>query len=778
MAIAAAVLGVLVLAACGGSSSSSSSSSTSSSSPPAAEPASETSAPISPETLVEAASPSNTELEEGAGADWPVVGGDLSNSRYSSLEEINAENVSNLHLVWQGSYSPKMDAIAMEEESNPLEADGVMYLITPEDNAVAVDSTTGKKLWEWKAEVSEEENRTQPPTGVQGLAVGEGKVFLETNAGKVVGIDVKTVKEVWSDLVALGETRLESPSVPTFYDGVVYVGVSGAEAARGHVDAFDAKSGKLLWRSFITCGPDETPPADGKCPKGKGNPNEGGGSIWTYPAIDVKDGLVYVTTANPSAASEVNGDWKWTTSLVALDMKTGAIKWGFQGVHHDLWDYDCTTPPVLFENEFGGEEKQVADFTCKTDLHFELEQANGKPVLPIKEEPVPTAAAGKTPDVAAQKKLAASETQPVPMNSDKSEIVPKCANEKLLPNPAPDGTKFLYSCTFAAPGSKQFIAYGIGAGGGQDGKTPLAYDPQTNDMYYCEEVSVEAKKVGELFGGGSSLGVNNGWQGSIAAVDVTDNTLKWLHKTVAPEGSCRGGVTATAGGIVFSSSNHGKLMAFDAATGKELWSFQGPSNLYAAPIAYEAGGHEYIAVYYGGQVPLVGGMTNQHYARMLVFSVEGATQPSAAAMPKSEFSKTEQATLKLAAEGKISPKEQAEAFGKIIEEDFEMAGGAGEGGEAVKEAEEEESPEAAKLAKGPGKEIFTTNCGTCHTLGAAETTGTVGPNLDQIRPSESTVERQVVNGGGGMPAFGKEKILTPKEVEEVSKYVAGVAGGG
>lgn len=771
---ATAVLAALVLAACGGSGGTTTTSSTAAS---GTENAAATSGPISSQALVEAASPSDAELEEGAGANWPRIGGDLANTRYSSLEEINTENVSQLHLVWQGTYSPKMDAVAQEEESAPLELNGVMYLVTPEGNAVAVDAASGKKLWEWKSEVSEEESRTQPPTGIQGLAVGGGMVFLETDAAKVVGIDVKTGEEVWSHLVALGETRLESPTVPSYYDGVVYVGVSGAESARGHVDAFDAKSGKMLWQTFLTCGPDEEPPADGKCPQGTGNPNEGGGSVWTYPAFDVKDGLLYVTTANPAATSEVKGDFKWTSSLVALDMKTGAIKWGFQGVHHDLWDYDCTTPPVLFENEFEGHARQVANFVCKTDLHFELDQATGEPVLPVKEEPVPTSAAGKTPDVTAQKKLAASETQPIPMNSDKSEVVPKCADEKLLPNPAPDGTKFLYSCTFAAPGSKQFIAYGIGAGGGQNGKTPLAYDPQTNDMYYCEEVSVEAKKVGELFGGGSSLGVNNGWQGSIAAVDVRDNTMKWRKKLMAPEGSCRGGVTATAGGLVFSSANHGKFYAFDAENGEELWSFQGPSDLYAAPIAYEADGHEYIAVFYGGQVPLVGGMTNEHFARMLVFSVEGETQPSAAQMPASEFSTAEQETIKLAAEGKISPTEQAEAFGKIIEEDFEMAGAVGEGAEEELEGGEE-SPAEAKLAKGPGKEIFTTNCGTCHTLAAAETSGAVGPNLDQIKPDEAEVQRQVINGGGGMPAFGKEKILTPKEIEEVSEYVAGVAGGG
>jgi quinohemoprotein ethanol dehydrogenase len=782
LAIALVGLLALLLAACGGSGGTTTSGGSSTGTATEATPASSTEGggEITTEDLVKAASPSDEALEEGAGANWPIVGGDLSNSRYSSLEGINTENASKLHLVWQGSYSEKLDTKALEEESSPLVNEGVMFMVTPEDNLVAVDGATGKKLWEWKAEVSESENRSLGVDGVQGLAIGDGMAYVQTYAGKLFAIDVETGKPVWSKEVALGETDLESPSTPSYYDNVVYVGVSGGESGRGHVDAYDAKSGKMLWRTFITCGPTETPPSDGKCPAGKGNPNEGGGSIWTYPAFDVKDGLLYVTTANPSADTGIKGDFKWTTALVALDMETGAIKWGFQGVHHDLWDYDCTTPPVLFENEFGGHAKQVANFTCKTDLHYELEQATGKPVLPIKEVPVPTSAKGKTPDVAAQKMAAASETQPIPMNSEKSEVVPHCANEKLLPQPAPDDSKYTYSCTFAAPGSKNFIAYGIGSGGGQDGKTPLAYDPQTNDMYYCEEVSVEAKKAGELAGGGSSLGVNNGWQGSLAAVDVLNNTTKWLHKWNAPEGSCRGGASTTAGGLVFSGANNGKFSAFDAETGKELWSYQGPSDLYSPAVAYEADGQEYIAVYYGGQVPLVGGMTNEHYARMLVFSVEGETQPSAAKIPN-EFSKAELQTIKLAAEGKITATQEAEEFGKIVEEDFkvpEAHAGGEEGEEAAeegKEVKEGGEPETAAAA-GPGMEVFTTNCGSCHTLAAAGTTGTTGPNLDQLAPSESIVEHQVINGGGGMPAFGKEKILKPNEIKEVAEYVSSVAG--
>lgn len=319
------------------------------------------------------------------------------------------------------------------------------------------------------------------------------------------------------------------------------------------------------------------------------------------------------------------------------------------------------------------------------------------------------------------------------------------------------------------PGSKSFIAYGIGSSGGQDGKSPLAYDPETNAMYYCEMVSVEAQKLGEQARGGTYLGVNHGWQGSVAAVNVTTNELEWRHKIMAPDGACRGGATATAGGIVFAPANHGKVFAFDAATGKELWSFQGPSDVNAPPMVFEADGHEYVALYYGGQVPLVGGMTNKHYARMLVFSVEGEKQLSAQQMPKTEFAKTELEAFELAAEGKITPEEEEANALKGLE----VEGESEESSEEEAGAEEESETAATGSA---GESVFTTNCATCHTLAAAGAEGTVGPNLDQIHPSDSIVEHQVINGGGGMPAFGKEKILSTEEVEQVAEYVSSVAG--
>ncbi len=751
------VLIVVVVAACGGSGGTTTTSSTATSQAEpettgAAETAAETSKEITPTALTKAASPSSEEVEEVPGANWATIGGDLHNSRFSSLDQIDTENASKLHLVWQAAYSPPLseESGGLEEESSPLISEGVMFVVTPEGNVLAVDATDGEEMWEYKSNVSPSEKRTQPPTGVQGVGLGGGQVYVENNAGQLVAIDASNGEEVWKEEVALGQTKLESPTVPTYFEGVVYVGVSGGESGRGHVDAFDAKTGKQLWQTFLVCGPKETPTGNGNCPKSQSNPDEGGGSVWTWPAFDVKDGLLFVGTANPSANEGIAGDYKWATSTVALDMKTGKIAWAYQEVHHDIWDYDMTTPPVLFEKEIGGQMRTVIGITSKTDLHFELDAKTGEPVLPIKEVPTPTSAKGAQPDPAAQKQFAASETQPIPAGTEQSEVVPHCATPKLLPNPAPDGSKYVYSCLYAAPGSGHYTAWAPAYEGGQDGKTPLAYDPETGAMYYCESVSVIARNSKSAEVGGNYFNVNTGWQGSVAAVDVDNNHMVWRDKLMSPDGSCKGGDATTAGGLVFASANHGKFMAYDARTGKELWHFQGPENVWSAPVVYEADGNEYVAMYYGGQVGTVAGMTQEHQPRMLVFSVEARPQPSAGELPESEFSATEQEALKLAAEGKEPAPEEAAAAGA--------------------EGEEE-------AAATPAGEIFVQNCGTCHTLAAAGTTGSVGPNLDQLKPSAPTVEKQVTNGGGAMPAFGKTKILTPKEIKEVSGFVAEVAGG-
>jgi mono/diheme cytochrome c family protein len=201
------------------------------------------------------------------------------------------------------------------------------------------------------------------------------------------------------------------------------------------------------------------------------------------------------------------------------------------------------------------------------------------------------------------------------------------------------------------------------------------------------------------------------------------------------------------GVLVFTSALHGEVFADDAKTAEQLWSFKGPEYVFGAPMVYEAAGKEYVAIYYGGQSPLIDGMTETHQPRLLVFSVEAEPEASASELLKSEFSSAEDEALALAAEGKEpTAPSSSEAEGEEV------------------------------TASSPGGEIFSSNCAACHILAAAGATSTTGPNLDDRKPSESTVETQVIVGGGAMLAFGKSHLLSSKEIREVSECVGEVAG--
>jgi outer membrane protein assembly factor BamB/mono/diheme cytochrome c family protein len=704
--------------------------------------------------------PSGNELTGGAGVNWPTVGGDLGNTRYSSLTSITPANASKLHLVWKQSLGETITPVnfnggaPVEVEGSPLVYNGIMYVATPQSDVVAMDAVTGKTKWRWKSNVKSEDNLSAVTTAQRGIAMGSGNVYMENSAGSLVAIDALTGETRWQAKVALPGTHLESPAVPQYYDGTVYVGVSGQEVARGHVDAFDAISGKRLWRTFLACGATDTPPASGQCP-GDEPANTGGGSVWTYPAVDPKYGLVYASTANPSDNVGKAGDDKWTNSIVALSMKTGHIAWGFQGVHHDIWDYDCLTPPVLFTGLFDGVKKDGVEFTCKSDEHFELERKTGKPLLAVKEVPVPTDAQGKTPDMAAQAHYAASPTQPIPAGD--SDVVPHCATPESLPGPAPDKTDYVYSCTFAAPGgSKAFIAHGINSLGGQD-DDPLSYNPKLGYMYYCEKVSYGAGKIGQTTQGGSFTGVTTGWGGSVAAVNVNDNNLGWLDKLDAKtDGSCFGGTATTASGVLFSSSNKGIIYAYDAKTGSELWSYKAPDYIAAPPIVFDAGGREYVAYYVGGQTALLGGETTPHPDTLMVFSVDA---PALATTDVTQ-APTSTATAPAAAS---APAATADS-------------GASATATAPEPTKTTQQTKTTAAVAASGAEIFAQNCSSCHTLAAAGATGATGPNLDTLKDDVATVTRQVTNGGGAMPAFGKSNVLTAAQITAVSKYVAQVAG--
>jgi alcohol dehydrogenase (cytochrome c) len=535
-------------------------------------------------------------LVTGTGANWQSVGGDLGTTRYSKLTQVNKKNVKTLKLAWKQTFN---GVIKNENEDTPLVYNGVMYVPLPDGDVVAADAATGTTVWQWKTNVPAKGFVTMH----RGLALGGGHVYTMNDAGTLVALSASTGAIDWQAQVALPGTSLEGPGAPIYLNGVVYTGMSGAERGRGHFDAYNATTGQLIWRTFTVLGSDD--------------PKTGGGSIWTWASIDPKLGLAYATTGNDADTSP--GNHPWTASVVAFDLKTGKIKWGFQGVHHDVWDYDCPAPPVLWDHVIKGKMRHGLEFVCKTDLHFELDRATGKPILPVKEVKTPAEPGGKTADPASVTSFNASPTQPMPQQ--KGEVTPHCATPELKPGPASDGSQYTYGCTYSLPGSDHFTAYAPGALGGQTWQS-MSYNPQLGYVYFCQLVSTSAQQAGKV-NIGAGLFQTTGWSGSVAAFDIRDNHMVWRNKWVAEkDGMCLSGSATTAGGLVFVGSNKGKtLYAYDAKTGKQLWSYTGDEYIAAPPIVYSVKGKEYIAVYTGGQIPLLGGPAGDRHDTMLVFTL-------------------------------------------------------------------------------------------------------------------------------------------------------------
>jgi glucose dehydrogenase len=462
---------------------------------------------------------------------------------------------------------------------------------------VAANATTGAVLWKWTTFASPAGGAGNHP--VRGVSLGDGKIFVETDTGVLLALRASTGSEIWRAQVSLNGGIKEGSAPPTYCHGNVYIGEAGAETGRGHLDAYNADSGALVWRTFVIG-------------NSASNPDDGGAGIWTQPAIDTKLGLVYVSTGNDANVTSA-GDDKWTSSIVAMNIKTGKIAWGFQGVHHDIWDYDCPMSPILFHTTIGGASKAGVEFQCKSAYQFELDRKTGKGLLPIKEVPIPQAPGGSAPDAAT---IAAnpfdSVTQPQMQGSNN--IVQHCPQPSQLASPAPDGSNYSYTCTYSLPGAGKWLTFTPSFLGGATYQAN-AVDPKQNLFFVCAvNGAVAAKKLSAAgvpqFSGGYNA-PQVGWSGSLGAIDLSTNKTVWNDHWMNGS-TCLGGETATAGGLLFTSDNKSTgpstVFAINSKTGKKVWSMAMSQPITDPPIVYSVKGKEYVAIQAGGQVSLVGGI--------------------------------------------------------------------------------------------------------------------------------------------------------------------------
>src|SRR6201996_4785460 len=386
-----ALLGALVIAGCGGGSSSSSTTTTEETAP--AETEKEPAETAEAEGIAEAPAFTAEELNEEAGANWITNGGNITNDRFSSLGEINTENVSELKGDYVTKIGSEATAAKFSAEGQALEYEGTIYIPDGGDNVYAMDASTGEVLWTYEPHLPPDPLGEVVCCGWdnRGVAIGDGLVYVSQLNGDQVALDQETGQVKWSTPVVKPGQGFTITSAPLYYNGKLYVGGSGGEyGIRGRLTSIDAKTGKILWRSYTIPGPGEK--GHNTWPSNNKAWTHGGAGIWNTPTVDPKTNTLFFSTSNAAPdwnGAERAGDNEWSASIVAMDAETGKIKWGYQMVHHDLWDFDAPSPTVLMDGEMNGEQVETVGEPEKTGWVYLLNQKTGKPIYPIPEGKVP-----------------------------------------------------------------------------------------------------------------------------------------------------------------------------------------------------------------------------------------------------------------------------------------------------------------------------------------------------------------------------------------------------
>jgi quinohemoprotein ethanol dehydrogenase len=512
-------------------------------------------------------------VEDGrkhSGRSWPAPGGDWGTSRYSTLRQITPDNVKSLGAAWVIELPERESSRAF-----PIISDGLMFLTTNRGRIFALDPATGKTVWSY----------SHPGYGGnRGVGAGEGLLFAGMGDSTVSAVDQMTGQLRWTAprdpaLPAQGMT-----AQPVYGGGVVVATVSGGDNfARGRAIGYEAKTGKQLWVFDVVPAPGQ--PGHETWPKDSDIWKYGGGAIWTIPSIDADLGLVYIATGNavPQFGGEIrSGDNLYTDSVVALELKTGKIRWHYQLVHHDIWEHDVSTGPVLYDATVNGRPRKGIAVARTDGYFFLLDRETGKPLLPVEERPVKQDA-----------HMATSPTQPFPVNADR--VGPGCA----LREQVPEG--WITGCYFdpiRADMPNVFMSHM------NLRQAPIAFSAETGYLYAAACVRPKWIRRPEnpwIFITPNRVpGVSQ--YGLLAAIDTRTNKIAWQQRM--PYAECAGsGATATAGGLMLHNEPDGKFQVYNAKTGALLWQFEtgetgvpGANGAVGGPIAaYEASGQQHIA---------------------------------------------------------------------------------------------------------------------------------------------------------------------------------------
>jgi quinohemoprotein ethanol dehydrogenase len=597
------------------------------------------------------------QLSAPAGDNWLEYYGSLNGNRYSSLKQITTSNVSSLKQVWQISLGTCSASVIAGDpvipgaprgtannptncgsmESNPVAVDGVLYTINaPLGQVFAIDAASGNIIWKftpsYAGEILNNGRAFSPGSGgrLPGVAVGEGKVFFGLQDGRVIALDQVSGQEVWENSVGSYKNNAKVSNAPIYVNGLVLVGDGSGDSGGNSptIQAFRAANGARVWSWSPVPAPGQagykTWTNNGK--GGNGSTLYGGGAFWESPVVDTKRNLLIVGTGNPEPwNSRGPGENLYTCSIVALDLNTGQLRWYFQQVHHDMWDSDLPNNGVMFTGKFKVNGKMVSrpavSYVNKVGMTFVLDRETGKPLIPVKETPVPQSKADGVNTWPTQPVPATQNVLFNPVGKDgipcTSPTAALSSGQPYATATAPDGKPYKIGCAYTYYDTTQYTTMPF-----EMMDWPASsYSPETHSMITCgvtgratamEQIPA-SQQVPSSFGGlgANRLGVGDGStpisnSGNFTSLNV--ETGKYTFHQHWPA-ICYSGSANTAGGITFvghfgtgdGSKGDGYLEAVDTKTGASLWkSAPMPYPVAAAPIVYSVNGKEFVTVEVGG----------------------------------------------------------------------------------------------------------------------------------------------------------------------------------
>jgi PQQ-dependent dehydrogenase (methanol/ethanol family) len=538
-------------------------------------------------------------------ANWASHNVDLLNSRYSTLDEINTTNAGRMAVKWSFE-TPGSDNVA---QITPLVVDGVMYF-NAGSKLYAVNAVTGEQVW--KVEV-------EPPFpgSGRGPAYGDGRIYA-FGRGVMYAVDAKTGALVQSFgskgrlLVPDAAIQFKSlphdatgytiNSAPAYHNGTLYVALALSEnhIPGGLVVAVDGTTGRVKWVfKTIPQGPQDDGWEIAK-DTWKGGARVGGG-IWTQPAIDTELGLLYANVGNPSPdydGSARKGINLFTNAIIALNLQTGRLVWHYQAIHHDIWDWDLVTGPVLFDVTVGGRSVKAVASGGKNCLMYIWNRQTGQPLHPMVETAVPTAT-----DVPGEEPWP---TQPVPYTVKGVPMQPFCATYPVIAD-----------AELAKRARQMYFPYSINnlfivSHGGSSFGSP-AFSPRTGLLYVTGKnaaVALKVKPVGDTLrqsaaGPGHADNIAEGPQRdekvgvpnteTVTAYNPATGDLVWQEEHPSRSSIGSAGNLATAGDLIFQGSDTGDFYAFDARTGKQVFKHTARRGIRASPITYAVNGKQYVS---------------------------------------------------------------------------------------------------------------------------------------------------------------------------------------